>query len=263
MDLGYDGRRVLIIGASHGIGRATAEMMAQEGADLLLAARERGGLDTAARSLDTGNRKSAGVLAVDVTKPRSGEALAEAVGKRWGALDLLVTTVGGSVRSAFADLTDEAWIENYTFNVLSAVRPIRALVALLKAGRAPAIITLGGAAARMPYPHQIVSNVHKAGVIGLTKTLGAELAPDGIRVNSIAPGPTLTRLWGERADKLAAERGTTREKIIAEFAANIPLGRFGEPDEIATVITWVGSPRASFLTGQTINVDGGIARGLL
>jgi 3-oxoacyl-[acyl-carrier protein] reductase len=134
---------------------------------------------------------------------------------------------------------------------------------LLKKGRMPAIVALGAAGARMPYPLQVVSNVHKAGIIGLTKTLSAELAPDGIRINSVAPGPTLTRLWLDRADKLAAERGVSREEIIAEHARNIPLGRFAEASEIAVMIAWLGSPKASFITGQTINVDGGIARGLL
>jgi 3-oxoacyl-[acyl-carrier protein] reductase len=125
------------------------------------------------------------------------------------------------------------------------------------------VLVVGASAARMPYPNQIVSNVHKAGLLGLTKTLAGEYAAEGIRVNCVAPGRTLTRLWTERAAKLAAERNVGAEDVIAEFAHEIPLGRFGTPEEVAAMVVWLSSPRAAYVTGQTVNVDGGIARGLL
>ena len=115
----------------------------------------------------------------------------------------------------------------------------------------------------MPYVNQVVSNVHKAGLLALVKTLSHELAPKGIRVNAISPGRTLTRLWLDRADRLAAEQGTTPGEVIEEFAAEIPLGRFAEPDEIAQAVVFVASDRASYITGQSISADGGIGRGLL
>ncbi|MCJ8518518.1 3-oxoacyl-[acyl-carrier protein] reductase [Pseudorhizobium tarimense] len=263
MDLGYEGRRALIVGGSYGIGKATAALMGAEGADVLIASRSADNLGEAADDISATGATRPATLVCDVTQPDAGDTLAAAALERWGVLDLLVTAVGGSIRSSFEDLTDEDWLNNYTFNILSTVRAIRALLPALAKGENPAIVTLGAAASKMPYQHQIVSNVHKAGLLGLTKTLAAELADRGIRVNCVAPGRTLTPLWTKRADKMAGEQGRTRDDILGDFSKDIPLNRFASAEEVATMVVWLASPRASYITGQTVNVDGGIARGLL
>jgi len=263
MDLGFKGRRVLVVGGSYGIGRASAELFAQEGAEVIIASRSADNLDKAAAAIEQASGRRPATVVADVTEAGAGDRLAAAVAARWQGLDVLVTAVGGSIRSEFAALSDDDWINNYTFNVLSTVRAIRALLGDLEKGDRPAIVTLGAAASKMPYAHQIVSNVHKAGLLGLTKTLAGEFADKGIRVNCVAPGRTLTPLWTNRAAKMAAERGGTAEAVLEEFTRDIPLQRFGQPEEIAVMVVWLASPLAGYVTGQAVNVDGGIARGLL
>lgn len=259
MDLELANRRILVVGGSYGIGLATARLAAMDGAQVALASRSAENLAAAAARIEAEPLQ----LVCDVTQAGAGDALAGQVARHWAGVDALVCAVGGSVRSAFEDLGDDDWLKNYGFNVLSTVRTIRAMLPLLRKGDRPAIVMLGAAASKMPYAHQIMSNVHKAGLLGLNKTLAAELADDGIRVNLIAPGRTLTPLWTNRADKMAAEQGRTRDEILEEFSRDIPMGRFGTADEIARNVLWLASPCASYVTGQALNVDGGIARGLL
>lgn len=263
MDLELKNRRILVVGGSYGIGLATAQLAAQDGAQIAVVSRSAENLAKAAASITTDADSAPLQLVCDVTHDGAGEVLARAIAQHWSGLDVVVCAVGGSVRSAFAELSDEDWLKNYQFNVLSTVRTIRALVPLLRKGDRPSIVILGAAASKMPYAHQIMSNVHKAGLLALNKTLALELADDGIRVNLIAPGRTLTSLWLTRADKMAAEQNRSRDDILAEFALEIPMGRFGTAEEIARNVLWIASPCASYVTGQALNVDGGIARGLL
>ncbi len=147
--------------------------------------------------------------------------------------------------------------------MLGPVRLIRGFWPALRLGREPRVLLFGAAAAKMPYPHQVVSNVHKSGLLALTKTLAGELAPEGIRVNSVCPGRTWTGLWQKRAADLAAAEQVPQSQVIERFTADIPLKRFAEAAEIAAMAAFLLSRQASYVVGQSINVDGGIAKGLL
>lgn len=264
MDLGIKGEIALVVGASEGIGYESAKGLLEEGARVLIVSRDARKLAATARRLSQTSGSEVRWFAADVTDAPDVARLKDWLSREAPVLDILVTAVGGSRRALFDELDDAAWLANYEFNVLATVRVIRAALEPLKQSpRGGRIVILGAAGARMPYPHQVVSNVHKAGLIALTKTLGAEFQPYNIRVNSVSPGRTLTQLWTTRAEKLAAERGVAPEAIIREFTEEIPMKRFGRPEEIAAMVVFLASHQASYVTCQSILVDGGIARGLL
>lgn len=263
MDLGIKGETALVVGASEGIGYESAKGLLEEGAEVLICSRNAGKLKLAADALEQASGRKVRWFAADITQAEDVVRLGAWLAQQAAALDILVTAVGGSRRAAFEELDDAAWSANYEFNVLGTVRLIRETLPQLKKSRAGRIVILGAAGARMPYEHQVVSNVHKAGLIALVKTLGAEFQKYNIRVNSVSPGRTLTSLWTTRADKLSRERGVAPEAIIEEFSREIPMKRMGRPEEIAAMVVFLASHKTSYVTCQSILVDGGIARGLI
>ena len=263
MDLGIKGETALVVGASEGIGYESARGLLEEGAEVLICSRDAGKLERAARGLEQACGRGVRWFAADITRSEDVARLKDWTAQQIPRLDILITAVGGSQRASFEELDDAAWMANYEFNVLGTVRLIRETLEQLKKSRAGRIVILGAAGARMPYEHQVVSNVHKAGLIALVKTLGAEFQKYNIRVNSVSPGRTLTSLWTARAEKLSRERGVAPEAIIEEFSREIPMKRMGRPEEIAAMVVFLASHKTSYVTCQSILVDGGIARGLI
>ncbi|WP_043830793.1 SDR family oxidoreductase [Muricoccus aerilatus] len=258
MDLGMRGRRALVIGGSSGIGLATAGLLLKEGAEVTIAGRDSGRLDAARAQLqaETGTAPATAVL--DQSDPAALAAFIAGMGEV--PLHALVCAAGGSRRSAFEDLTDEAWLENYEFNILGTVRAVRAFLPALRRAGDARVVLLGAVSARQPTAHQVVSNVHKAGVLALAKTLAIELAPDGIAVNSVSPGRALTPLWQNRAAQMSRDEGISEAEVLARASADIPMRRFGTAEEVAVMVAFLAAPVAAYVTGQGVAVDGGWQR---
>jgi 3-oxoacyl-[acyl-carrier protein] reductase len=248
MDLGLRGRTAIVCGASSGLGLASAEALAEEGANVAMLARRREQLERDAERI--------GALAVrgDVTNAADLERLVERTLQAFGGIDIVVWNSGGPPPGPAAELTDERLEAAFELLLLPAVRLVRLTLPHLTKSGAGRLVFITSAAVKEPTAHLALSNTIRPGVTGYAKTLARELGPAGITVNCVAPG----RIDTPRMAELYGEGGPAPEEV-----AQIPLGRLGRPREFGDVVCFLASERASYVTGTTLLVDGGISRGLL
>jgi 3-oxoacyl-[acyl-carrier protein] reductase len=248
MELGLRGKTAIVCGASSGLGLASAEALAEEGANVSMFARRREQLDQDANRI--------GALAVrgDVTNAADLERLVSKTLEAFGGIDILVWNSGGPPATTASEITDEQLESAFELLLQPAVRLVRLTLPHLRASKAGRIVFITSATVKEPTPHLALSNALRPGLTGWAKTLARELGPDGITVNCVAPGridtPRMTELYG--AD------GPPKEEL-----AQIALGRMGTPREFGDVVCFVASDRASFVSGTTVLVDGGMNRGLI
>jgi 3-oxoacyl-[acyl-carrier protein] reductase len=179
-----------------------------------------------------------------------------------GTVDILVCNAGGPPAGTFESLDAQAFLDAVDLNLMSTVRLSKAVVPIMKARGGGAIVNITSISVKQPIEGLILSNTARAGVIGLAKTMATELGQYGIRVNNVGPGPTRTDRILDLARQRAESGGLTLDAALSEDASAIPLGRLGEPEEFANVVTFLASPAASYVTGITLQVDGGLYRGL-
>jgi 3-oxoacyl-[acyl-carrier protein] reductase len=257
MDLGLKDCRAFVAGASKGLGLACASALAREGARVFICARNAEGLARAAAEIG-----AAGFSAADVSRPAEVErVVAEAVATL-GGLDCLVTNAGGPPTAPFERAGDGDWDIAYQLNLMSAVRLIRAALPALKASARGRIVNLTGYGVKEPLSDLVVSDSIRAGVTVMAKTIATDLAPHGITVNNIAPGPIMTDRLTEILSARAKSLGQSPEQLLARLADSIPVRRMGQPHEIGDLCAFLCSPQAGYLTGQTIVVDGGVNRSI-
>lgn len=258
MDLGLKDRVALAAAASQGLGWGVARALAADGARVSLCGRRPAAVRDAAERLTAETGAPALGIACDVTDAAALQAWVAQTVAAWGRVDALLVNAGGPPAGLFVELDDAQWQAAFELNILSAVRLIRA--ALPHMGPGSAILTITSAAAREPVARLALSNVMRAGVAGLVKTLADELAPRGIRVNNLLPGrldtERVARLDQNTADKL----GISFDEARARALAAIPLGRLGTVDEFGAAGAFLLSPAASFITGASLRVDGGMMR---
>jgi 3-oxoacyl-[acyl-carrier protein] reductase len=259
MDLGIAGRACIVTGASRGIGLATARALAAEGARVLLVARGEDALARAARACAAAGGEAA-ALALDVTEPDAGESALAASREHFGGVDVLVNNAGTSQVRALEQLTDADWQAQWELNVMASLRMMRVVAPGMADRGWGRIVNVCSSSGKRPSSSNAAYSVAKAAQLSLSRAFADRYAGRGVLVNAVAPGPVSSPLWtdpGGLADQAAQEKGTTREEALAASAEKIPLGRFGTEDEVAAVIAFLCSERASDVAGAAWSVDGG------
>jgi 3-oxoacyl-[acyl-carrier protein] reductase len=263
MDLHIAGKVALVVAASKGLGKATALALSQEGAIVGISARDINTLNQAAEEIHqaTGNR----VLAVpaDVTVRQDLERLAQKVRQELGVIDILVNNAGGPRPGLFVEMSDDDWLQAFNLNFLSATRLTRIVLPAMREKRWGRIINITSIGVKQPLPNLILSNAVRTGLVAMAKTLAGQVAAYGITVNNVCPSYFLTDRIHSLAASIASQNASTAAEVIAGWEASIPLHRLGKPEELAAAIAFLASEKAAYITGATIQVDGGYSQGLL
>ncbi|WP_126424638.1 SDR family oxidoreductase [Brevibacillus marinus] len=261
MELNLEGKTALVVASSQGLGKAIAAELVKEGANVMLTSRDQAKLQAVQEELTQLGKGNVAYHRADITKPDEIKDLVQAARERFGKIDILINNAGGPPGGTFEQFSDQDWQNAFELNLLSYVRIIREVLPDLKreGGR---IVNIASSSIKQPIPGLILSNTFRLGIVGLTKTLAEELAPYNILVNTVAPG----RIATDRVaflDQLKANKlGISREEVEAQSKQQIPLGRYGTPEEFAKVVVFLVSGASTYITGSSLLVDGGMVKAI-
>ncbi len=257
MDLGLDGRAALVGGASKGIGKAIAREFVSEGARVMICSRSAENLAAAAEEIRSETGKEVEYAVCDMASHDDIKRTVAAAAEKLGGLDIVVNNAGGPPTGTFQDLDERYWRHAIDQNLLSTVRTIREALPHLKRSGSGRIINVTSVAVKQPIDGLILSNATRLAVVGLAKTLSRELAPEGITVNNVCPGNIATERLISLIEERAARQGQTLADAVSLEEGRVPMGFLGEAADVAGLVAFLASDRARYITGTTIQVDGG------
>ena len=263
MDLGIKGKAAVVTGASRGIGRETARQFLEEGVRVVICGRNAEALERTRAELAQQTGGEIHAVVADMTKPADIARLIETATQKLGGVDILINNAGQMYSGRFAVMTDEGLKEQLETKLFGFLRAIRLVYPQMKAKRWGRIVNLIGGAGKEPDPYMFGSGITNSGLLNITKSLSTEVGEDNVLVNAVCPGWVATNLWQRNAQGLQEELGVKSEEEARRLAARKnSLGRFGKPEELANAIVFLCSERASYITGVSLNLDGGRLKGL-
>jgi 3-oxoacyl-[acyl-carrier protein] reductase len=262
MDTGLKNKSVLITASSLGIGKAIAETFASEGCKVAISSRSKDNLLSTAKDIKAKFGFDPFWSVCDLNKNKDIENTYKAAVDQFGSVDVLVNNCGGPVTGMFQELDEKDWDNAYDQVLMSAVRLSKLVLPDMMRNQWGRIINVTSISVKQPVDNLVLSNSLRAGLTGMAKSLSNEVAKYNITVNNVAPGMTLTRRLYELAVIEAKQKGKSHEEILAEMAKKVPMNRLGRPEEIASVVLFLASKQAAYVTGNTIQVDGGYIKSL-
>lgn len=262
MDLGLVGKVALVAGGSHGIGAATAKILAAEGACLSICGRSPEALQDAQAEIEKQFGSPVLTVQADFSSPTDIEQFIAKSADHFGGIDILVNSVGSSTFGTFAQVPDEAWIQDLNLKLLGTVRACRAVLPHLRCRGGGRIVNVAGNSGKQPYSWHFPGGAANAGLLNFTHALAQEVCPDNILVNAVCPGPVLTRRLRGQIDVTPELQGLPFEVAEKRFSENLPLGRVATPEEIAYLIAFLVSNKAGYISGTSITIDGCISKGI-
>ncbi len=260
MDLGLNGKRALVMGASKGLGRSIADSLAAEGAALVVSGRDQGRLDGTAAELKAAGATAAFGVPADVASGADMDRLADEAVRRLGGVDILVLNHGGPPPGTALEITEAQLVEWFPRMVQHPIRIAMRLLPGMRERKWGRILTVGSSGMVQPIPNLALSNILRAAIVGWNKSLAGEVAADGITCNILAPGSILTDRTKETQGGIAKRAGLTLEQQLAERAKTIPAGRIGGTEEFGPMGAFLCSEQAAYITGSIIRIDGGMIR---
>lgn len=263
MDLGIKNRVALVAGGSLGLGRAVALQLAKEGAKVAICALDDPHLPEAAEVIKKETGQTIFTIPADLTDAEQARRFVQKSIEHYGTVDILVNNAGGPPSVKFEEIEDDLWYMGVRLNLMSTIIMTREALPVMKAKKWGRIINMTSIAVKQPIDGLILSNTVRSGVIGFAKSLSNEVAPFNITVNSVCPGYTLTERVRSLSKVVAEKQNTTPEAVIKKWESEIPMGRLGKPEEFATLVTYLASEGAGYITGAAVQIDGGWYKGVM